>query len=92
VSSLKKTLRKIRKVTKKLGKKEKEVLLRGLQDFLHQGEQLLRRAAKASAPKKASKRASRSRRGKPSEKTPSTSDGASSPVEAGNAETPANAP
>jgi hypothetical protein len=69
VSSLKKTLRKIKKVTKKLGKKEKEVLLRGLQDYLHQGEMLLRRAAKAAGSKK-SKGAGKAKRSGKSKQPP----------------------
>jgi hypothetical protein len=61
VTSPKKILRKIKKVAKQLGRKEREVLLQGLQEFLRQAEPLLRgkkrgatrsrrRAAKKAAP------------------------------------------
>ena len=71
MSALKKTLRRIKKISKKLAKEEREVLLGGLQEYLRQTERLLSKSAESKKASKAkSGKKSRSRSKKAAEVAP----------------------
>ncbi len=90
MATLKKTLRRIKKVSKKLLKEEREILLRGLQDFLEQSERLLSKSRRGKGtPAKARRAETKAPRRRKDTKAPTPSaDGPTEAPAASTEETP----